>query len=156
MPKHLHLDQWLSILIIALAALIFIDFELPGKTVTGEILEIKKERQRYYNAAQNYHYTYKIVTAEHSFTISESFAKEVAVGEKVDYAVSFLFHEVNRYALAEGEHSGIHSFNWVAGLILPLLTVIIMLLAMKYPGRLSIVSFVFQVLLIADLIYLIL
>ncbi len=156
MPKHLNLNQWLSILTIALAALIFIDFELPGKAVTGEIREIKKERQRYYNAAQNYHYTYKIVTADHSFTVSQDFAKEVAVGEKVEYAVSFLFHEVNRYASAQGEHSGIHSFRWVSGLILPLLTVVIMLLSMKYPGRLSIVSFVFQVLLIADLIYLIL
>ena len=156
MLKHLHLNQWLYLLTIALAAVIFIDFELPGKAVTNEILEIKKERQQYYNAAQNFHYTYKIVTAEHSFTVSEDFAKEVSIGEKVEYAVSYLFNEVNRYASAQGEHSSIHSFRWVSGLILPLLTVIIMLLAMKYPGRLSIVSFVFQVLLIADLIYLIL
>ena len=156
MPKHLHLNQWLYLLTIALAALIFVDFELPGKAVTGEILEIKKERQQYYNAAQHFHYTYKIVTAEHGFTVSQSFAKEVGVGEKIDYTVSILFHEVNRYTSVQGEHSGIHSFRWVSGLILPLLTVIIMLLAMKYPGRLGIVSFVFQVLLIADLIYLIL
>jgi hypothetical protein len=156
LPKPTNFSHWGSYITIALSAVIFLDFELPGKAVTSEILEIKKERQQYYNAAQNFHYTYRVITIEDQFTVPSAFAKEASVGQKITYKVSPIFQEVNRYALADQALSSIHSLRLASGLILPLLAMAIMLFVLKFPNRLPIVGFVTQVLILADLVYLLL
>ena len=135
------------------AFVILIDFILPGKVFTEEIINIEKERQQYYNAARNYHYSYKVVTSKHHFSVSEDFAKYVQ-SQKIKYSVSFIFKEVNRYGLLSSKKSSIYSFRIVSGLILPLLVIFTIVVAYKYKKRLSILIFVLQVTLLANLIIL--
>ncbi len=152
--KDFSFNQWLYVLTIVASTIILADFLLPGKAVTSSIADIKKERQQYYNAARNFHYTYKIVTDEDSFTVSADFAKETAIGQEVTYSLSPLFKEVDGYAVLDTKASGLHSFRLLSGLVFPLLCIVVMLLTLRRLNNMSILSFVFQVLLVADLIYL--
>jgi hypothetical protein len=148
------LTQWLCVLTIIGGIIIVADFLLPGTKKANKILEIKKERQQYYNAARNFHYSYRVITIEDQFTVTPDFAKEASVGQKITYKVSPIFQEVNRYAMADQALSSIHSLRLASGLILPLLAMAIMLFVLKFPDRLPIIGFVIQVLMLADLVYL--
>ncbi len=137
------------------AFVILIDFILPGKVFTEQVVNIEKERQQYYNAARNYHYSYKVVTSKHHFSVSEDFAKYVQ-GQNIKYSVSFIFKEVNRYGLSSSKKSSIYSFRIVSGLILPLLVIFTILVAYQYKKRLRVLIFVLQVVLFANLVILML
>lgn len=134
---------------------ILIDFTLPGKVFTEEVLEIEKERQQYYNAGGNYHYSYKVITAKHHFSVSEGFAKSVQ-NKKIKYSVSLIFKEINRYSLLSSENSTIYSFRIVSGLILPLLVIFTIAIAYRYKKKISTLIFVLQIILLANFIMLIL
>ncbi|MCC5930893.1 MAG: hypothetical protein JJU28_16735 [Cyclobacteriaceae bacterium] len=135
--------------------LILADFLLPGRLVVDEIVEVKKERQQYYNAARNYHYSYKAFTSIHSFSITEDFAKKLKITQKMELAISPIFEEINSYRLPNSERSEIYSLRILSGLIIPLALIIVTVLAFKYEKKMSVLIFVIQVLVIADLIFLI-
>jgi hypothetical protein len=60
---------------------------------------------------------------------------------------------VTWYKLLSSDNKDRHSLRIVSGLILPLLTIRLILVSYRYNGGLEILVFVFQVLLIADLIF---
>lgn len=142
-------------LTILTALIILVDFTLPGKVFTEDIISIDKERQQYYNAAGNSHYSYKLITSKHRFTVSEDFAKSVE-DEKIKYSVSLIFNEVNRYDVHSSEQSNIHSFRIASGLILPLIIIFTILIAYKYKKKMNTLLFVLHVVLLGNLIFLIL
>ncbi|WP_394751065.1 hypothetical protein [Spongiimicrobium salis] len=140
-------------LTVLLSLIVLLDFALPGKVFTEDVLDIKKTRQNYYNAAGNYHYSYKVVTAEHQFLVSEDFAK-LAQDEKIAYSVSWLFKEVNRHRLPANGVSSIYSLRMASGLILPLLVILMIAIAYGYKKRMSRLIFVLQVISVLNLILL--
>lgn len=156
LKKEFTLTQWFQVLSILAALMIIIDFIIPGKVYTDPILNIKKERQQYYNAARNSHSSYKVFTESENFNVTGSFAKQIKGVEKITYSISPLFNEVNYYSLIDSEKRNVYSLRLVSGLALPLITILILLLALRYKKRVEILSFVFQVLIIADFIYLLL
>lgn len=140
---------------VIVSLVILIDFIVPGKVFTEEVIEIEKQRQQYYNAGGNYHYSYKAITSKHHFSVSEGFAKSVQ-NKKIKYSVSFIFKEINSYSLLSSENSTIYSFRIVSGLILPLIVIITIAIAYRYKKKISTLIFVLQIILLANFIKLIL
>ena len=141
--------------IFALIVLVIIaDFVLPGRIINDEIINVKSERQQYNNAARNEHYSYKIITSEHQFSVTENFAKLVQKHEKIEYSVSLIFKEVNWYKLLSSENRAFYSLRIISGLVLPLLVIISILAAYRFKKNLDILLFVLKILLISDLIFL--
>lgn len=137
-----------------LGAVLILDFVLPGKPITEEVVAIKKDRQQYYNAAQNSHYSYRIITETRAFPISENFAGEIAKGEQIIYSISYLFAEVNTYGKAAGK-SQIYSLRWFTGLVIPLFAMLVFFLRYRSKTKYGTLAFVMQMLVIGDLIFVI-
>ena len=137
------------------ALVILTDFVLPGDEFKEGIIEIRKEREQYYNAARNYHFSYSVFTKNHQFSIAEDFVKKIQVNQEIEYTVSRIFKEVNSYKLPSAESNETYSLRLLTGLILPLLVLITMGFAFKYEDKIGTLVFVVQVLLIADLVLLI-
>lgn len=135
---------------VLIALVIILDFTLPGKMYTEKVVKIKYERQQYYNAGGNYHYSYEVVTPSHQFSVAEAFAKE-AKGKLIKYSVSLIFKEVNRYSAADSSINNVHSFRIASGLIFPLIVILILFLCYKYKKNWGTLLFVLQVILLADL-----
>lgn len=152
---HIAFSNIIYSIFIIVSLLIVADFVLPGTSYTSKVIKINKELQQYYNAARNYHFSYKLFTNQHSFYIAKSFAQNLAVDDKISYSVSPIFKEINSCRKVNSDKNNIYSLRIISGLVLPILTILIMISALKYRNRISILTFVFQILLILNLIYLI-
>jgi hypothetical protein len=136
--------------------IILLDFLLPGRKVVDEIISVQKERQQYYNAARNFHYSCKVSTTQHEFYITGDYAQEIAISEKIEYSFSLIFKEVNAYRLLRSKESETYYLRFISGLIIPFLVIVIIGIAFLSKKKMSTLVFVFQVLLIADVVLLIL
>ena len=136
------------------ALVIIVDFILPGKIINDNIIKVKSERQQYNNAARNEHYSYKVITSEHQFSVTKDFAKLVKEHEKIEYSVSQIFKEVNWYRFFSSENRNFYSLRIISGLVVPLLVIISTLMAYHFKKNIDILLFVLNVLLISDLIFL--
>lgn len=141
-------------LFLAASMIILADFILPGSVVVEEIIDVKNEKQQYYNAARNYHFSYRLFTNSHNFSITEDFAKEIKNNQQIEFAVSPIFKEINSYKLLNSGNREIYSLRILSGLVIPLALIIVIGLAFKYENKMSVLIFVIQVLVIADLIFL--
>lgn len=150
--KKLRLGVY-SVFVVA-SMIILTDFILPGSVVVEEIIDVKQENQHYYNAAGNYHFSYRVFTSTHNFSITEDFAKEIKNHQPIEFAVSPIFNEINSYGLLNYGSKEVYSLRILSGLLIPLALIIVIGLALKYENRMSILIFVFQALVIADLIFL--
>jgi ABC-type multidrug transport system fused ATPase/permease subunit len=135
--------------------LIVTDFVLPGGVVVDEIIDVEKERQQYYNAARNYHFSYRVYTSSQKFSVTEDFAVAIKDNLQVEYSVSRIFKEVNYYSLLNSGKRETYSMRFLSGLVIPSLVIMVLGIAFKYDGKMGILVFVIQVLLIIDLIFLI-
>ena len=136
------------------AFLIVVDLVIPGKIINDEVKHLKKERQDYNNAANNYHYSYKVITSKHEFSVDEDFAKSIQKQLSIEYSVSRIFKEVNWYKRTSSENQSYPFLRVLSGLIIPLLTISAIVMAYRYKLKIDTFVFVLQVLLIADLVYL--
>lgn len=148
-----HLSLYASFTLVALV--ILVDFILPGRIIHDEIINVQKERQQYYNAARNYHYSYKVITSKHKFLVTEDFAELELINEKIEYSVSPIFKEVNWYRLLSSENKSFYSLRIASGFVLPLLAIILIFVAFRYRKKIDTLVFILQILLVADLIFLI-
>ena len=145
----------LSYAIFMFAALvIIIDFALPGKIFNDQVIRLQKERQQYFKAARNYHYSYKVFTSQHKFLVTEDFTESELTNKKIQYSVSRIFKKVNWYKLLSSENKSFYSLRIASGLILPILVIISILIAIKYKKKIGNLILILQILLIADLILL--
>ncbi len=135
------------------ALLILVDFVSPGSVLNNQIINVEKERQNYYNAAGNYNYSYKVITSEHEFLVTEDFAKLKLEGEKIEYSVSRLFKQVNWYRLRSSDNKSYYSLRIASGLVLPFLVLISIFMAFQFKNKIGTLIFKFQVLLKADLLF---
>ncbi|PQB06082.1 hypothetical protein BST85_13045 [Aureitalea marina] len=131
------------------------DFIVPGNLKSADIVEVQKEIQRYYNAGGNYHYSYKVVTPEDIFQVSEDFAAQVEEQDNIEYAISPVFKEVNWYRSDPSARKSFHSLRLASGLILPILCMFSIFMLVRYNKKLGKVDFILKALLIGDLILLI-
>ena len=128
-----------------------IDFILPGKEFTEEVINVKSQIEKHYNAGGNHHKSYKITTPKHQFSVSEKFSKSVQ-NKQIKYSESLIFKEINQYQLLSSEKSTIYSFRIVSGLALPLIAIITILIAYIYKKENPILIFVLQFLLLTNFI----
>ena len=138
------------------ALLILVDFICPGKIINDEIVSVSKERQQYFNAAGNYHYSYKISTTEHEFIVAENFIEPELINKNIEYSISRIFKEVNWYKLLSSQKKSFSSLRVASGFVLPLLLIISIFIAFRYKKKIGLLIFILQVLLLADFIFLIL
>ena len=144
-----------SIIVSIVVCLIIIaDFALPGSPNTEEIINIKRETQTSYNAARRTHTTFQVITQNYEFYVDKGFAKGMEVGNPIDFKVSPLFSEVNNYTNSEGETSSF-GLRRTSGLWGPLVILLVMLLSFRFQG-IKMAVFIAQVLLLANLFYLLL
>lgn len=140
---------------IILALVILIDFTLPGKVFTENVIKVERNRETYYNAGGNSHISYKVITSKHQFSVSEDFAKSVE-NKQIKYSESLIFKKINRHKLISSGKSTIYSFRIVSGLVLPLIVIITIFIAYMNKKEISILIFVLQVLLLGNFIILVL
>ena len=146
---------YLSLVCIGIALVIMADYAIGGQIKTDQIVSVERERQQYYNAARNHHYSYKLITNEDKFTVEEEFIKLNVDGKRIEYAVSPIFKEVNWYKLTSNEKKFSHSLRLFSGCVLPLLVVIAIIADLKFNRNVELLVSVLQVLLIANLLFLI-
>jgi len=153
MPKNpIRFTVYAAFVLAALA--IMADLLLPGRVYNNEVLAVKKERQQYYNAARNFHYSYKVVTADHQFWVAEDLAELLQDQKNIEYSVSLIFSEVNWYRLPTAESRSFYSLRIISGLGIPLLVIILLAVDYRFKNIHPTLVFVLQALLIADLIFL--
>jgi len=149
------LRLWINSIIIIVSLIILTDFILPGKVFSVEIVMVKKERQKHKNSSK-YHDTYKIITTSHQFSVSEDFVSLVSVKDNIMYSVSSIFNEVNWYRLLTTEKKDVYSLRIITGLIVPLFTIVLIVIANRFNYQIGTLVFLAHIFLIADLIYLLL
>lgn len=140
---------------IILALVILIDFTLPGKVFTENVIKVERNRETYFNAGGNSHISYKVITSKHQFSVSEDFAKSVE-NKQIKYSESLIFKKINRHKLISSGKSTIYSFRIVSGLVLPLIVIITIFIAYMNKKEISILIFILQVLLLGNFIILVL
>jgi len=146
---------WLYGLYMAVALIMLVDFALPGKVYVSEVTHVTKTRRQYYNAAGNYHYSYRVFTKAHSFPVSAEFAETLKEPSQITYTVSILFKEINRYGSPGVKPGNTYSLRWFSGLVLPVVAIAVMGIARTRRKRTGTLIFSIQVFLIANTIFLV-
>lgn len=142
-------------ILLAIALIITLDFLLPGNSHHEKITRVSQHYERYYNAGNNQHYSYKLQTKSRKFYISESFSKQASKNDSINYKTSLIFNQVNSF-YTNSNTSSTYSLRYVSGLFVPLFTVLIVLLSYFSKKNMDILLFVTTMLLFADLVFLIL
>lgn len=138
---------------LALAAvLILIDFVWPGAVRSGEVIEIKRSRQNYYNAAQGYHYSYRVILEEIEFPVTEEFAALLEDQKRVEYSTSPLFKEVDWYGVVNSKDHSTYSLRLVSGIFLPILFLLLLFISYRFGKKMGSLLFVMQVLMLANIV----
>lgn len=154
MATTVKLKRIIMLLFGLLALVIISDFCISSKTYEEEVIAVNRNKERYYNAAQNAHYSYTVQTATHSFSASEDFAIQFNENPKVKTKISLLFDEVNTAEVVATGETEVYSLRLLSGLVFPLLALIVLGLGYKQPNKRTILLFVTQALLLADLVFL--
>jgi len=147
--KHLVLG-----LFAVLALIIVLDYFISGEVRTETIMQNMKNVEQHNNPSGNVHYSYKVYTKTNSFFVSEEFSNSIQRGEQVVYRISPLFKEINGYKTVDATSFHTYSLRIWSGLLIPILAVMVLLIAYRYPEKLSILEFIAQALLLADTAYL--
>ncbi|WP_343764503.1 hypothetical protein [Gangjinia marincola] len=148
-----HMFKWAKIISAVICLLILVDFTLPGKEYTEGVLEKERKMQRYYNAAQNVHYSHHLITKNFILFSSEDLANIVNKGDMLLLKESRLFKEINRVTHIPSATSEIYSLRYVSGLVIPLLAILVFMTSLIFPTRYVMLSFVLIVLSTGNLIY---
>lgn len=140
-------------LFLLVAAVLLLDFVIPGKAFEETVTEVVRKQQRNYKTPGNSHYTYHVRTPQNFFLVSKPFAASITIGQPIEYRLSYLFNEINGYRLQNDEPFTRHSMQWFAGLAFPLIAMGLLLFSLKRPNKYGILMFVIQALIVADLVY---
>lgn len=137
-----------------LAFLMLVDFLIPGKVLQSDNIKVFSEQQSYNNAGGNSHQAYFIQTDEHKFWVERDFALLARDKQKLNYSVSRIFKEVNWAYLEKMDVRFRGSLRIISGLIVPILFLLIGSLGFILKKDLGIFLFILQVLLLANLVFL--
>lgn len=137
-----------------LSLIIILDFSIASAPITEKVVEVGATMESYNNAGGSSHFSFRVRTENHHFSVSESLATSLAEGDTLKLSISPLFNEMNTVQITQTGESEIYSLRLLSGLILPLLIVFVLTLGYKFGSKWSNVVFVFEVLAFADLVYL--
>lgn len=153
----LNRTSFLNALVVLAALLILVDFALPGNVVNDKIVRSQRQLQEYNNAARGHHYSHIVATTHRAFSVSEKVAQRAAAEMPIVYSVSWVFDEVNWCRIPSTGSRSYYSLRWLSAALLPLLTLVALFFEPRYKGamEMGIVVFVLQVLLLADLLFLV-
>ena len=149
------LTKILNYLCLFLALIILSDFLYSSNTYKDSITEKTTHFESYYNAGGNSHVSKSIKTSQLAFNCSNSFYETSNVGDSLIISTSYLFNKVNAYQNLKTQRSETYSLRILTGLIVPLLVLLIGLISFKIKDKMSILVFVSQIALVANLMYLI-
>lgn len=138
---------------LALSLLILLDSYTPGKEFESTIQSVSINYEPYFNAGGNGHDSYSIVTEDHSFYINEDEKDNFSKGNDISYRLSPIFKEVQQFESNDFKGS-ISSLRLYSGTLFPLFFIGVILLSFRLREKMSVLLFVTQVAIIADLIYL--
>jgi len=149
---------FLSAFFVLAALTVLMDFAYPGKVLEDQVVSIQRQVQKHNNAARGFHYSHRLVTPHRAFSVSEEVAQRAEAGMPIVYSVSRVFDELNWCRVPSTDARSYYSLRWLSAVLLPLLTLAAMFFEPRYKGavEMGIVVFVFQVLLLADVLFLLL
>ena len=133
------------------ALLILVDFAWPGAVRSGEVIEVKRSRQNYYNAAQGYHYSYRVILEGIEFPVTEEFAALLEDQMSVEYSTSPLFKEVDWYSPTNSTARSTYSLRLVSGVFLPLIFLLLLFVSYRFGKKMGSLLFVLQILMLANI-----
>jgi hypothetical protein len=142
-------------LIIFTAALLIIDFSIPTTPSTDTVLNVKTTQQNYYNAGNNMHFSYSIVTEKGSFSVSESFTDLLQTGESIKIYRSIILNEVNALEITRNGFKEIYSLRWFTGMVIPLIVLILSIQKIVGIKRLNTVFLIAQIIFYLNVAFLI-
>ena len=128
------------------------DALIPGKGYESVIEEISQEYQPYFNAGGNGHFAYTVITADHQFSIDANDLFSIEEGEIISYRISRIFQEIQSYT-SEGGIRNRNSLSNFTGLIIPLFGIFVILISLRTPEKYGTLTFVAEVLILANLIF---
>ena len=145
-----------SVFVLA-ALMVVVDFAYPGKVMEDRVVRIQRQVQKHNNAARGFHYSHRLLTPHRAFSVPEEVAQRAEAGAPIVYSVSRVFDEVNWCRIPSTDVRSYYSLRWLSAALLPLLTLAAMFFEPRYKGamEMGIVVFVLQVLLLADVLFLV-
>ena len=148
---------FLSAFFVLAALVVVMDFAYPGKVLEDQVVRIQRQVQKHNNAARGHHYSHILATTHRAFSVSEEVAQRAEAGAPIVYSVSRVFDEVNWCRIPLTDARSYYSLRWLSAALLPLLTLAAMFFEPRYKGamEMGIVVFVLQVLLLADVLFLV-
>lgn len=151
--KPLNYTKIINYVFLLAALTILADSYWPGKSHKSTIERIAITYEPYFNAAGNGHNSYSIITQKHSFYIDEDEKDDFSEGSQIDYRLSPIFKEVQQFE-SNGYQGKLSSLRIYTGTLFPLFFITVILFSFRIKRKLSILLFVVQVALIANLVYL--
>ena len=140
-------------LTIIACCIILVDTLLLKRTKMESVTGVEEIYQSYYNAASNGHSTYKVTTDSYEFHVNPEVGKQLERNMDLNITVSSIFNQVHSVGLTKGVHTKV-LLSGFTGLTLPILIIAFMLIGLRFKGKVGIITFVLQVALLLDLIYL--
>lgn len=147
------IKKGLYLLCSAVSLLIILDFILPGTRIEAEIQGLKTQKENYYNAAQNSHFSYKMKTSAGNFFVDENFSREARNHESIQFSKSLIFKEVNWYRWSAEDSKSYYVLRLLSAIALPLIILFAVFYTWRFKADIEIMFFILQILLIADLIF---
>lgn len=143
----------ISFFLIALSLTTIFDFLIDSQIKQSNNFKINKVKQKYYNASQNYHFTYEIVTPTETFNVSEEFAKSISDTNEIYYGISKIYNEINWYS-SDLKNKSTYSLRYFSGLIIPLIFIIYFILSLVFKFENFAINNILRILVIGNVIYL--
>lgn len=137
-----------------IAIIIIIDFSFTGQTIEELTIDTKAKHERYYNAGGNSHTSHSVLTENYNFSVTKAFQNEIEDNTPLQLAISPIFNEVNSATIIKTQQKETYSLRIYSGLIFPLLLLISLAIFLKFPERITIITFVLIILNIANFTYL--
>ncbi|WP_026464255.1 hypothetical protein [Adhaeribacter aquaticus] len=137
-----------------LAIAMLIDFIIKGEISVEKIQTINQRKESYHNPAGYYHISWNIQTENHDFNISESFGLQAKQGQEIQVKISPIFKEINSVKNLETGKEEVYSLRIFSGLLLPVVVLITLAIGFKLKEKASTIVFVIEVIIFANLIYL--
>lgn len=150
-------NKWknrIRVLFILLSSFVLVDFFVPTEVIRQQVVYVEKEKQNYNNAAGNFHYTYKVVTLNESFFVPEEIGRALTQNDEIEFSKSLFFKEVKWCRTVGSSQKSRPSIRFFVGVAIPLLTIAVMVGALKFNLKNETVIFVVQVALVGVLVFL--
>ena len=143
-----------TFILLFISIIVILDLIIPGQQHLEEIKGIQKEKEQYYNAAQNFHFSYSVLTEKNAFSVSKKFALNAKPNDQIEYQTSLIFNEVNGFKLINQKETSFSTIRILSGFIVPFIFIISSLTQWFFKKKYEILNFVLQIITIGNLIYL--